>query len=436
MLKQLFIAITISSALLSCKQSDESSMNTLDLPVYALNLIINPEDTTIIVEGNINLSKDIISDTVIFYLEKNLEIEYFKTQGNNIVRIDTSPSDNRFMPNARRIYIDYDKIPEGIDELSIDFSYSGKPRQLPDFFANRFGPDWTEIGLYYPWFPYNPDELKLFDFDLKVENPEEYTVFGIGKIEKGADYTTISSDGPATDIVVCLSDDVSVHQSLLKNNNKLKIFHHTFTDSLVRSMTDDVTAIIGIYNKWFGEKTNDISIIETKRSDGGGYARIGGVMLNDIDHKAYFSNREAYSRYFAHELAHLWWFKAKTTTWEDWLNESFAEYSALMVLREFYGQQVYDNWIDRKIATIEDTDVIWGFDRNNSDYDMVVKVIYNKGPVLLSKLETRIGNEQFIKLCKKLVEKDMRKTEAFLSILSEQEGPEVSQWFENLLKTY
>jgi len=37
-----------------------------------------------------------------------------------------------------------------------------------------------------------------------------------------------------------------------------------------------------------------------------------------------------------------WWANAPVNSWEDWLNESFAEYSALMAVRELFGAERFE----------------------------------------------------------------------------------------------
>ncbi|MDT8401169.1 MAG: hypothetical protein RQ743_05700 [Bacteroidales bacterium] len=56
----------------------------------------------------------------------------------------------------------------------------------------------------------------------------------------------------------------------------------------------------------------------------------------------YYDSRIGYARYPAHEISRLWWLRADANTWEDWLNEGFAEYTALVVLRELYGKEYFE----------------------------------------------------------------------------------------------
>ncbi|MBS3774078.1 MAG: hypothetical protein KGY70_02720 [Bacteroidales bacterium] len=418
----------------SCQKSPQSSDEERQYPHYNLSLKIDPETQRINVEGDltVNIKKDSI-EKPFFYLQRDLDINSFTINGENVAIIDTSASDNRFMPTARKVYLEK-KTLSMKQPVKIHFSYAGKSDDLPDVYANRIGPDWTEIGLYYPWFPYNPDHYKMFTYKVDVKSKKDYTAFGLGEITKQEDWTTLETTIPTTDIVVCLSKDVKTYTAAM-GQNQLKIFHHGFTDGLLQEMASNISSSYIYFNKWFGRKSMDISIIDTKREKGGGYARIGGLVLGGVKAEKYFSNLERYYRYFAHELAHLWWFKAKTTSWEDWLNESLAEYSALMVLREEFGQETFDRRLENKKQKSEGTPPIWNFERNKAEYKIAYKVLYEKGPVLLSDLEQKIGKDKFRKFCQNLIEKDIHTTEEFLKELESLEGEKTAVWFKGFLKT-
>ena len=404
-------------------------------PHYDINLKITPESHEIQVKGSFefNLNPN-NTDSMFFYLEKNLKIKNLTINGKKVVIVNTSKSDNRYMPNAQKIYIKTENLPAKNKPIRINFSYQGVLDDIPQFAANKIGTEWTELGLYYPWFPYNPDRFRLFTYNLEVETNPQYKIYGIGEIETKDSITQIRSIIPTTDIIVCLSKDVQTYLSDI-GQSYLRVYHHQLKDSLLHDIAHNVSVIIQHYNKWFPKKHTNICLIETKRKTGGGYARIGGVVLSKINQDLYYSKTIAYMRYFAHEFAHLWWFKAQTNSWEDWLNESFAEYSAFMVLREIYGQETFITKLEKKKENLEGTPPIWNFNRNNAEQKTVREALYNKGPVLLFDLEQKIGKEQFIKLCKNLLENDITTTSKFLEILKKENGKTVALWFENKLKT-
>jgi len=404
-------------------------------PHYDMALSVDPQTQEIKVNGSLELNLSHISeDTLTFYLDRGMQVTSFTFNGQDLAAIDTSQSDNIFMPMARTIFLDISSLSQKDKPSTIAFSYHGKLSELPEMYANRIGAQWTEMGLYYPWFPFSTDQLRLFTFDLLVEAPAQYEVFGLGSLEKTNGITRISSSMPTSDIVVCLSEEVTVHTSAI-GKHQIQIFYQSFDFAMAQDISASIAMMMEQYNVWFGSKNTDISLIESQRKVGGGYARTAGVVLSDLDQDKYYANTIQYERYFAHEFAHLWWFKADVNTWEDWINESFAEYSALMLIRRKHGQEVFDGIIERMQETIKDTPPIWGFDRMGEGFRLVQQVLYNKGPVLLYELEQIIGQEAFVKFCNELITNNISTTSELLKLLETTQGKDISESFEKELKT-
>ena len=433
-----FFTFLILTAILvsGCIQSsNEKEPEKSIYPNYDIHLSIDPQAHEINVNGSIELNLSHVSDdTLIFYLDAGMDVTSFKLNGEDIAIGDTNRSDNRFMPMARKILIDMGALSQDDKISTIAFSYHGKVSKLPEIYPNRIGTQWTEMGLYYPWFPFSINQLKSFTYNLAIEAPDQYEVLGLGSLEKINGYTEISNSTPTSDIVVCLSKEIKVNSSEI-GENKIKIFYHSFDSTMVEDISKSISMMTGQYNVWFGKKNNDISLIESRRKVGGGYARTGGVVLSDLDGEKFYENIISYEKYFAHEFAHLWWYKANVNTWEDWINESFAEYSALMIIRKKHGHEAFDNIIERKKETLEETPPIWGFDRMGEDNEIVHQVLYNKGPIILNELEEIIGYKEFVKFCSKLITNNISSTSELLELLKTTNGKDVAKSFEKMLKT-
>ncbi|MFO7827653.1 MAG: M1 family aminopeptidase [Bacteroidales bacterium] len=427
----IFIAILFSG----CIQNNNKKPKKRIYPHYEIHLSIDPQAQEIEIDGSLELNLSHVNDdTLTFYLDRGMDVTSFKLNRKDIAIIDTSQSDNRFMPLARKIFIDISALSQEDKISTIAFSYHGKVGELPEIYANRIGAQWTEMGLYYPWFPFSINQMSSFTYNLFVEAPDQYEIFGLGSLEKKNGYTEISNNLPTSDIVVCLSKDVKVNSSEI-GENKLKIFYHSFDYTMVQDVAESITMMMGQYKDWFGNKNNDICLIESRRETGGGYARTGGVVLSGLDSGKFYKDIIRYENYFAHEFAHLWWHKANVNTWEDWINESFAEYSALMIIRKKHGQEVFDNIIGRKAEAIEETPPIWGFDRMGDDNGLAHQVLYNKGPVLLYELEENIGYKKFVEFCRNLITNNINSTSELLKLLESTNGKDVSESFEKKLKT-
>jgi hypothetical protein len=64
-------------------------------------------------------------------------------------------------------------------------------------------------------------------------------------------------------------------------------------------------------------------------------------------------------------------------TWQDWLNESFAEYSAVLLMRDWHGRAVSGGILARYEREAQEAKPIWGFDRNDRSAQAT---LYRKGP--------------------------------------------------------
>jgi hypothetical protein len=212
-----------------------------------------------------------------------------------------------------------------------------------------------------------------------------------------------------------------------------------FDEQAALSLGEDMLWTLERFSGWFGPiRPAEMNLIVSPRLLGGGYARRGMVVLGGLNDQDYLSQREAYLRYLAHEASHAWWWQAPTDTWEDWLNESFAEYSALLAVRERFGAQVFDRFLEIKRERIPEYQPLWGFDRSDSatpeKQTTIERLLYDKGPLLLHELAGRIGQTRFLELCRGMLWSGVKDTAHFLDLLEELEDTPVREWMESELK--
>ena len=82
------------------------------------------------------------------------------------------------------------------------------------------------------------------------------------------------------------------------------------------------------------------------------YAAAYTTFLTDEDYRknfvAYKSRRfnEDFKTAIGHEMGHFWWNKAPTFSWEDWLNEGFAEFSMLWYIKCHFSRHIFDCYLE------------------------------------------------------------------------------------------
>jgi hypothetical protein len=314
------------------------------------------------------------------------------------------------------------------DVLNIEFSYQGKITQWPSWSANVIGADWVEMGLYFPWYPSISDQ---FTYKVSVDIEPEFNVFAIGKSTEKDNKKVFETDFPVSDFIICASKDLTIRETQLLNQS-FQIVNSSLSEAIVDSIQTDIEDFYLSFSNWFGKiKVQDMCLVISKREKGGGYSRKGGLFLGGMSDSSYLNKRIDYVKYIAHEISHFWWSGAPGN-WEDWLNESFAEFSALILIRELHSKEEYNSRIKIKIDESKNTPPIWGISRNDTQ---ATKVFYSKGVVLLSELEQKIGNKKFLELCRARIDKKVNNTKNFLNLLSNIGGKEISAWFEQSLKT-
>ena len=124
------------------------------------------------------------------------------------------------------------------------------------------------------------------------------------------------------------------------------------------------------------------------------------------------ANADFFHEFFSHEVAHQYWgHNIKWATDEDvWLSESFAEYSAGMVVMGLLGPERFQGklkqWEDRaKLADPHGT-VAWANNmRGENGGAWRTYFLYNKGPYIVHMLRMQVGHENYVKAMKSLMKK-------------------------------
>ena len=179
---KLLLTFLVISTFICAQQADNL------YPHYELTIELKPEDREITVKGSLTFNRTELPESLYFYLDKGMQIRNFSVNNKQGFDLDTTKSDIRYMPNAFRIHPHLNQTDTDAPIIEIKFEYQGILSELPLYFANVIGRDWTEIGNYYPWFPYCT-QLKQFTYNLNINLDPEYQIAAIGKIIRKNDLT-------------------------------------------------------------------------------------------------------------------------------------------------------------------------------------------------------------------------------------------------------
>lgn len=367
-----------------------------------------------------------------FYLHKSMEIKNITGSVPITYQFDVEqPCSFPFTPDAGTLKIKFTQPVEDDKLLRLWFEYEGNIG-VTTWEVNRVTPGWVELGMYAPWFPYSP-ELKQFCYDVLVHIDHSYEVVGLGKVEKlGEGLWHISQKRPSVDMVVTASNRFCKLRSA-ESGLEVELDYVDVAKWVVEDVFKKGLQVSKWYSEWFGvASSGDMRIVITPRTEGGGYTRTGFVVLPHIDAEAYTEQEIRYFSNLAHECAHLWWANAPVNSWEDWLNESFAEYSALMAVRELFGTAHFESILAKKLEHSEGMPPIRGVKR---DDEKAFTVLYDKGCLMLYELEQMVGRKEFIELLRKTFQQKVSSTEQFLELVGAEVCNEAKTELNRLLSS-
>jgi hypothetical protein len=408
---------------------------------YDLRLDIDPQTHFLAVTGSVAYHSPTANlERARFYLHRQLAIQSLagrRVLGYHYETGSLPPAPN--LPQAGVLDVYFDP-PLRLNETAlVQFEYSGHVTDWPAESVNILSADWCELGAHLPWFPYQYDGTpSMLTFTLKVVCPAGYQVSSYGPFASldGAWYFTWAH--PTTDIVVAVGRSLRTYQ-FESAPNQVLFAAATFEEATAIQLGEDLLWMLERFSGWFGPtRPAEFTVIESPRLLGGGYASRGLVVLSGVEEHDYLSQREAYLRYLAHEAAHAWWWEAPTGSWEDWLNESLAEYSALLVVRERFSPEIFERFLERKRDRVTDALPLWEFDRSDTatpeKQALVERMLYDRGPLLLHELAQRIGSQRYFELCRAMLWSGVTDTRHMLDLLEELEGGETRQWMEDHLR--
>jgi hypothetical protein len=336
----------------------------------------------------------------------------------------TRTGEHRYIPQGVPVTLHLDRPIVAGGRALVELSYQGQIVDDP-WGVNVIDESWVELGGYSGWFPHHPDQGP-FTYSVTVRVDPAYQVVGSGASRREDDRWQIVGGSPGGDIVVVAARGLE-RRTVGKGASMVTLAYQGLPDDQIDSIGSDARRVLEYCERWFGPASSGgLTVVLANRKRGGAYARPGFiVMLYDPERS------QAFLRSLAHEVAHLWWAGAAATTWEDWLNESFAEFTALMVMRELRGDAVFGSYLEEYEKAAREAPAIWGLDRN---HEKAFDALYRKGPLALADLEREMGSTRFREFLVVLLERDVKTTAGFLETLEQRTSAEVRLGLERRLR--
>ena len=361
-------------------------------------------------------------DNIIFVLWKNTKIHSISCKQEDIYYFfDTlSPSPVMFIPNGGSLNI---KKPEGNEEKqTILFEYECDMKELSGW-AKAFSEEWIELNLYSGWYPVCWDSRR-FTSSIKLTIDDDYKITGSGIVSRKTEHWEMIQPWRSSDNVIIASKKLN---SKIFNEDKIyiEIVYSEFSDAEADSVLIECKYISKLYQRFYGNTDSIYLKFVIIPYMQGGYGRENFATLRTKQFDNYTRGG------IAHEMAHFWWSNADSKTWEDWLNEAFAEYSMLLYFRDRLGMEEFNSKIELYQSRVQNTPPIWGTER---DGPYAYTVLYEKGALLLYELELRLGQDQFMNFLRLILDHKIKTTDELLKLVENELSKGEREWLEKQLR--
>jgi Peptidase family M1 domain len=333
-----------------------------------------------------------LTDTLKLLLHKNSTIQKLKVNGRNC-KYFFAVSDkqaNRYMPESRDLIIIPDEKPNG--KFTIETEYIVLLTELKNN-TSSFTNEWITLASYSSWYPVNFDWGK-FNYSLTVSIPKPFIVSGAGKISHQDGKWKLIQLSKTSDIVLIASNIMQTKKFKDKDANII-MNYIGFTEAQADSIIASTIQAYNFYKTIYGEvgKAN-LTIVATPLKGGNAFARKDFIYMQTKGESSFEINKT-----ISHEVAHFWWNKANVDTWEDWLNEGFAEFSTLLFIQKLISDSAYLNELKEYKEISKEAAPVWHMNRSDNNASMI---LYRKAPVALANFRNSISEEAFFSLLKSI----------------------------------
>lgn len=376
---------------------------------YKINLKIKNEN--LLVKLTINTSS--LPNNLNLIINKGLTIINITDQFENKINFTEDFSINHpFIEKVKRLILD---IPTGT--TCLNFSYTGKISGWYNLISENI----IALNIYSAWYPILEDYPLDIKKEVIIENLHDYTIVKGIKDNKNWYYNCNDFD-----CNILAAKDWNLI-SFEKLSPKLKIYSRNTNLKKTEELSKSFESIIAYFTKLLeipenNEESNEIFNIVIPSIDEGGYCRDNLIVLSDLS-----DDKIAKDAFLAHECAHIWSKGANTHSWEDWLNETFAEILSLFYIKTKHGMISYINRVN--------------YIRENAKNYPNIKTntgerpdgVHFKGTYLMLQVVKNFGEDILIEITKLFINLKVKTTENLLNSIEKNIGQDISKFIEDNL---
>jgi hypothetical protein len=358
---------------------------------------------------NIDVSAEIVFseplNEVTFILNNSLNINNIENKDYIVKWEKITEFEPEFRANSQKIKV---KSEHKINQLFL--SYHGTVNGWYNILTDEI----KALSFYSVWYP-QEFPFEITQDETIIENSENlYIVKGVFDSEN----KTWRYGGKGFDPF----NIIAYEKSVLKNISNDYLSIYCVDEDIVKyaKKAEEVYKdIINFYNGILFTRKElpklDIACVSPALKTSGGYQRKGLMFTTDLgDDNLYIT------WLLAHETAHNWCQGANAFLWEDWLNETTAEWSFLLYALNINNDELFKWSIDSKIKRISKYPAIKTTDGSRP------QGVHDKGTLLFYDIYKKYGKDIVTKMVRIFTELEIKDTENFIKTVELEIGQEVA----------
>lgn len=393
---------------------------------YSGRVFVNITKKSIEAKLIMHTKKETPFEELLFYLPQKTKIKSIYADGMIFYETAVKKNWSPFIEGDKEVCIRFPEDKKRL-ETTIRIHYITILDNLTQGGMNQITGDYFEVGIYAPWFPLTVN-MEPSNFDIELLGNSIQFIGGYTRKTGKRWHMTTTVPSPGYPIIASYHFD-ECGQTIEGVDGQLRVFWTPrVNNEYIEFVTKHIQSILNLYKDKFGDVISPkLDILLTHRNStehGGGYCRPGLIVIpcgKNNNSSAKFNGVDKWGymfKYLAHELAHLWWNKASTMDWNNWLNESFAEYSSLLAYKEIIDKDSYAKMIAEYGEQTRHMGPIVNCTASQEDY---FNIWYMKGPYLLHQWEEALGEKRFEDIIREIHKRNIKETTEIYTLLKEDE---------------
>jgi hypothetical protein len=386
---------------------------------YVLDVRLDPEHGHLGASARVSVRLADGASALSFDLHETFRILECTVNGEPVRCARVEPPPGEGAPASRRVTATLPSGPRR-ELVRLEIRYEGRLRNLPSwgqpdaagpFMDDALGPDRVELALYSAWYPsfgFGP----TFDVDMDVAIPRGWGVTCIGR-ERGRresrEETTTRWEARSVNDVVVVASPRLRSKDIDTPAGRVLIHHTRLPEAFLLKEGRETEQTLRLFTRILGESAGGQTVqhVYSPRDWGQGYARPGLIVVSEgrVLRALKEDPKTSFLQGHAHEAAHFWWrFGASQG---DWINETFAEYFALLAVRSTHGEDEFRMILDGERKDVRglpaDAPALAVVPFGNDGYGYTIR--YHKGALMLDAFRRRLGDDVFLRACRRFYEK-------------------------------